>query len=63
LQTNESNSSLIIKKNVNNASSNQMMQMPIIEKEKLLSMDKTDLLNEINSYWFLKENAINDAHN
>lgn len=48
LHTNESSSSLIIKKNCNQISNvNINVQLPILEQEKLLVMDKNELLNEI----------------
>jgi len=48
LQTNESNSSLMIKKNCNQFSNiNINDALPLAEQEKLLSMDKQELLSEI----------------
>lgn len=48
LHTNESNSSIIIKKNCNQISNvNINVQLPISEQEKLMVMDKNELLNEI----------------
>jgi len=50
LQTNESNSSLMIKKNCNqfsNINININDALPLAEQEKLLSMDKQELLSEI----------------